>query len=80
MTQNRVKLRNSAKECVRWGLSSRGGAAIINAALADYGIIAKDKMSQTVDKSKLRRAIKSYVKELKAEQVAELEEQKPGGF
>ena len=33
-TQNRVKLNNSAKECVRWGVSARGGAAIINAALA----------------------------------------------
>ena len=78
-TQNRVKLRNSAKECMRWGLSARGGAAIINAALADYGIIAIDKMSQAVDKSKLRRAIKSYAKEVKAEQIAELKKRKPGG-
>ena len=61
---------NSAKECVRWGLSPRGGAAIINAALADYGIITKGNISQAVDKSKLRRSIHKYEKEARKEQIA----------
>ena len=77
VSQNRVTVKNSAKECVRWGLSARGGAAIITAALADYGLVSRDDMSLAVDKNKLRRAIQSYENELKEDQILELKVEKP---
>ena len=55
VSQNRMKLRNAAKECVRWNVSPRGGAAIISAALADYGIVTAKDTSLVVDKNKLKR-------------------------
>ena len=78
--QNRTKLRNAAKECVRWNISPRGGAAIITAALVDFGIVSKDDTTNVVDKNKLRREIEAYENELKEEQMLELQIAKPGGF
>ena len=58
-TQNRVKLNNTAKESVRWGVSARVGAAIINAALADYGTISKDDTFQEVEKASAKNLSRS---------------------
>ena len=78
--QNRMKLRNAAKECVRWNVSPRGGAAIISAALVDYGIVTENDTALVVDKNKLRREIEAFQNELKEEQMLELSIKKPGGF
>ena len=41
--------------CDRYGISDRAGAAIANAVLQDYGIIAKHNPRDVIDRSKLRR-------------------------
>ena len=56
----RMVLRNLAKECDRWGVSNRAGAAIANAALIDAGIITPEDQKHVIDKNKLRRAIEKY--------------------
>ena len=60
-------LRNLAKECDRWGVSNRAGAAIANAALIDAGIITPEDQKHVIDKNKLRRALESYRNERKVE-------------
>ena len=72
--RNKMKLRNLAKECDRWGVSNRAGAAIANAALIDAGIITPQDQTCVIDKSKLRRALVSYRKERQAEDHKILEE------
>ena len=69
-----MKLRNLAKECDRWGVSNRAGAAIANAALIDAGISTPQDQTCVIDKSKLRRALVSYRKERQAEDHKILEE------
>ena len=63
--QNRQKLRNLAMICDRYGVSSRAGAAIANAALADAGVIGVEDQSNVIDKNKLRRAIDKFREERK---------------
>ena len=70
----RMVLRNLAKECDRWGVSNRAGAAIANAALIDAGIITPEDQKHVIDKNKLRRAIEKYRNERKVEDEAALEE------
>ena len=41
---------------MRWGVSDRATAAIVNAALIDYGIITPEDSSNVVDRQKIRRA------------------------
>ena len=49
------KLPKLARMCDRYGISDRAGAAIANAVLQDYGIIAKHNPRDVIDRSKLRR-------------------------
>ena len=67
-------LRNLAKECDRWRVSNRAGAAIANAALIDAGFITAENQTNVIDKSKLRRALQDYRKERQAEDINTLEE------
>ena len=73
-TRNNMSLRNLAKECDRWGVSNRAGAAIANAALIDAGVITPQDQTSVIDKSKLRRALASYRKERQVEDIKILEE------
>ena len=63
--QNRQDLRNLSMICDRYGVSSRAGAAIANAALADAGVISATNQTNVIDKNKLRRAIDRYREERK---------------
>ena len=63
--QNRQDLRNLSMICDRYGVSSRAGAAIANAALADAGVISAADQTNVIDKNKLRRAIDRYREERK---------------
>lgn len=72
--QNRMILRNLAKECDRWGVSDRAGAAIANAVLIDAGIITYEDQTNVIDKSKLRRSREEYRTERQAEDTQQLEE------
>ena len=67
-------LRNLAKECDRWGVSNRAGAAIANAALIDAGFITAEDQTNVIDKSKLMRALQDYRKERHTEDINALEE------
>ena len=58
--QNRQDLRNLAMICDRYGVSSRAGAAIANAALADAGVINVNDQTNVIDKNKLRRSIDRF--------------------
>ena len=49
----------------RYGASSRAGAAIANAALADAGVISPDNQINVIDKNKLRREVDKYREERK---------------
>ena len=49
------KLPKLARMCDRYGISDRAGAAIANAVLQDYGIIAKHNPRDVIDRSKLCR-------------------------
>ena len=69
---NTMSLRNLAKECDRWAVSNRAGAAIANAALIDAGFISPDDQKYVIDKSKLRRAINNYRKERQEEDIKNL--------
>ena len=64
-SQNRQDLRNLSMICDRYGVSSRAGAAIANAALADAGVISAADQANVIDKNKLRRAIDRYREERK---------------
>ena len=75
-TRNNMSLRNLAKECDRWGVSNRAGAAIANTALIDAGVITPQDQTSVIDKSKLRRALASYRKERQVEDIKILEENK----
>ena len=68
------QLRNLAKECDRWGVSNRAGAAIANAALIDAGVITPEDQTNVIDKNKLRRALQDYRKERQVEDTKILEE------
>ena len=72
--KNNMSLRNLAKECDRWGVSNRAGAAIANAAFIDAGVISPENRKYVIDKSKLRRAIDRYRKERQEEDIENLEE------
>ena len=62
-TTNTMSLRNLAKECDRWGVSNRAGAAIANAVLIDAGVITAENQKNVIDKNKLRRALEDYREE-----------------
>ena len=51
--------------CDRYGVSSRAGAAIANAALVDAGVTNIEDQTNVIDKNKLRRAIDRFREELK---------------
>ena len=63
--QNRQDLRNLAMICDRYGVSSRAGAAIANAALVDAGVTNIEDQTNVIDKNKLRRAIDRFREEVK---------------
>ena len=73
-SQNRMGLRNLAMICDRYGVSSRAGAAIVNAALTDAEVISAADQSQVIDKNKLRRTIEKFKEERVAEDAQELVE------
>jgi hypothetical protein len=52
-------LRNVARECDRWGVSNRAGAAIANAALIDAGIITPEDQKHVIDKNSSEELLKS---------------------
>ena len=64
VSQNRMPLANLAKEiikeCDRWGVSPRAGAAVASAVLIDAGVVTKDDQTKIVDRNKLKRSIASY--------------------
>ena len=64
VSQNRMPLANLAKEiikeCDRWGVSSRAGAAVASAVLIDAGVVTKEDQTKIVDRNKLKRSIASY--------------------
>ena len=70
--QNRMGLRNLAMICDRYGVSSRAGAAIANAALTDAKVISACDQTQVIDKNKLRRAIEKFREERVVEDSQEL--------
>lgn len=72
--RNTMVLRNLAKECDRWGVSPRAGAAIANAVLIDAAVITPENQKCVIDKSKLRRALEDYRSERQAEEDKMLEE------
>ena len=74
LKQNRMVLRNLAKECDRWGVSNRAGAAIANAVLIDAGVITSEDQTNVIDKNKLRRSIEDYRTERQVEDTQQLEE------
>ena len=51
----RFSLPRFAKECDRYKISNRAGAAIGNALLKDHGIVTKEDTTKLIDHSKLRR-------------------------
>ena len=60
VSQNRMSLKNLAKECDRWGVSPRAGAALASAVLVDAGVVTKEDSTKIIDRSKLKRSIASY--------------------
>ena len=56
----------------RYGVSSRSGAAIANAALTDAKVICADDQTQVIDKKKLRREIDKLREERVVEDGQEL--------
>ena len=72
--QNRMVLRNLAKECDRWGVSNRAGAAIANAVLIDAGVITSEDQTNVIDKNKLRRSREEYRNERQVKEIQQLEE------
>lgn len=53
--QMRIKLKNTALTCDRFGISDRAAAAVASSVLKDVGIVTNDDHSHVVDKSKIRR-------------------------
>ena len=78
--QNRMGLRNLAMICDRYGVSSRAGAAIANAALVDAAVINIDDQTHVIDKNKLRRAIEKFREERTEEDSKELLEAQGDAF
>ena len=62
-TSLKTGLINLAMIFDRYGVSSRAGAAIANAALTDAKVISVDDQTQVIDKNKLRRAIDKFREE-----------------
>ena len=48
-SRNTMSLRNLAKECDRWGVSNRAGAAIANAVLIYAGVITAENQNNVID-------------------------------
>ena len=63
--QNRMILRNLARECMRWGVSPKAGASIANATLIDAEVMTKLKKKIIIDKNKLKRQMKNYQDEIR---------------
>ena len=53
--RKKLSLPKFAKECDRYKVSNRAGAALANAILKDHGMITKEDTSMMIDHSKLRR-------------------------
>ena len=53
--RKKLPLPKFAKECDRFKVSNRAGAALANANLKDHGMITKEDTSMMIDHSKLRR-------------------------
>ena len=53
---HRFSLPTVARESMRWGVSDRITAAIVNATLIDFGIISPEDTSSVVDRQRIRRA------------------------
>lgn len=78
--RNMTKLNNLARECVRWGVSPRAGAAIANGVLADHNIISKENTKEVIDKNKLKRAIGQYKLKVRENHEQMISEKKPEMF
>ena len=66
--RKKLSLPKFAKECDRYKVSNRAGAALANAILKDHGMITKEDTSMMIDHSKLRR------ERIKAGQLSEKKE------
>lgn len=53
--RNYRQLPNYSRMCDRYGVTDRAAAALLNAALMDYGIVNGDKTKDLVDRNKIRR-------------------------
>ena len=73
-------LRNLAKECDRWGVSHRAGAALASAILIDAGLITQENLGNIIDKSRLRRWIDKYRGERQEADQKLLEQRQPPAF
>ena len=60
VAQMREQLPNFARECDRYGLSDRSGAAVASGLLQDLGIVTQASSSKVIDRSKLRRSRTKY--------------------
>ena len=78
--QNRMSLKNLSRECMRWGISPKAGAAIANAAYIDAEVVTKENQKNVIDKNKLKRQMAKYQEELRTKQMAELRQNPPEGI
>ncbi|EDV19921.1 uncharacterized protein TRIADDRAFT_61538 [Trichoplax adhaerens] len=60
VNQLRIPLPALARECERYNISDRKGAAIATAVLQDFNIVNEKNLSGVIDSSKLRRERKKY--------------------
>lgn len=63
-TNNQTNIAKVAETIVRYGISPIAGAAIATSTLESYGIVSKEKVSDVIDRSKVRRAIQEVGKRL----------------
>jgi hypothetical protein len=61
--QNETPLANVAKCVLRYDVSVRAAAAIVNGALIDHGIVTPDDQSMIVDMNKMQREINKCLEE-----------------
>ena len=80
-TRNLHPLPKTAQACDRWGVSSKAGADIVNSYALDMGFLTpENRMTMTVDKSKLDRWRKKGRKEIQVKQEVEISSKPVTGF
>lgn len=64
LPRNTRNINKLAETIVRFNVSPTAGAAIASSALECYGIVSEDNTSNVIDRSKVRRAIKTVERNL----------------